>query len=156
MAPRRSVAGIILIVLGILFLLGQRLDVGGEAMVAIIGVAFLVAYALTGQYGFLVPGGIMTGLGIGIIYEDRLDARGAPVLLGLGAGFLAIYVISAMRERKPGDWWPLIPGSILAVIGLMLASNATGALATVGRWWPLALVLIGLYIILRRPVRPAP
>ena len=156
MAPRRSVAGIILIALGVLFLLGQSLQIGGEAVVALIGAAFLVAYALTRQYGFLVPGGIMTGLGIGIIYEERLDVGGAPVLLGLGAGFLLIYVVSVMRGRMPGDWWPLIPGTILAVIGLMLAASATGALAVVGRWWPLVLVLIGLYIVLRRPARPAP
>jgi hypothetical protein len=155
MAPRRSVAGIILIALGGLFLLGEYLRVGGEAIVALIGAAFLVAYALTRQYGFLVPGGIMTGLGIGIIYEDRVSAGGAPVLLGLGAGFVLIYAVSALRGRMPGDWWPLIPGGILAAIGLMLASDATGALAVVGRWWPLVLVLVGLYIVLRRPARPA-
>lgn len=155
MAPRRSVAGIILIALGVLFLLGQSLQIGGEAVVALIGAAFLVAYALTRQYGFLVPGGIMTGLGIGIIYEDRLDAGGAAVLLGLGGGFLLIYVVSALRGRAPGDWWPLIPGGILTIIGLMLAANATGALAVIGRWWPAVLVIAGLFIILRRPARPA-
>src|SRR3972149_3746454 len=98
MAPRWSVAGMVLIVLGGLFLLEQRVGgggggggaVGGEAVVALIGIAFLIAYALTRQYGFLVPGGILTGLGIGIIYENRLEGNGAPVLLGLGVGFLAI------------------------------------------------------------------
>jgi hypothetical protein len=156
MGSRQSVAGIILIALGVLFLLGQYLRVGGEAIVALIGIAFLVAHALTRQYGFLVPGGIMTGLGIGIIYEDRFNAGGAPVLLGLGAGFLLIYVLSVMRGRMPGDWWPLVPGTILTATGLMLAADATGALAVVGRWWPLVLVLLGLYIVLRRPARPAP
>ena len=156
MGSRRSVAGVVLIVLGVLFLLEQRLEVGGEAVVALIGMAFLTAYALTRQYGFLVPGGIMTGLGIGIISENRLDANGAPILLGLGAGFLAIYAISSFRGRMPGDWWPLIPGTVLAVTGLMLAADATGALAAVGRWWPLVLILIGLYVVVRRPARPAP
>ena len=156
MGSRRSVAGVVLIVLGVLFLLEQRLEVGGEAVVALIGMAFLTAYALTRQYGFLVPGGIMTGLGIGIISENRFDGKGAPILLGLGAGFLAIYAISSFRGRMPGDWWPLIPGTVLAVIGLMLAAEATGALASVGRWWPLVLILIGLYVVVRRPARPAP
>jgi hypothetical protein len=77
------------------------------------------------------------------------------VLLGLGGGFLLIYVVSALRGRAPGDWWPLIPGGILTVIGLMLAANATGALAVIGRWWPAVLVIAGLFIILRRPARPA-
>ncbi len=156
MVPRRSVAGVVLIVLGVLFLLVQRLGVGGEAVVALIGAAFLTAYALTRQYGFLVPGGIMTGLGIGILYENRLAANGAPVLLGLGLGFVAIYAISALRGRMPGDWWPLIPGTVLTVIGLMRAAQATGTLQTIGRWWPLALILIGLYVVVRRPARPTP
>jgi hypothetical protein len=156
MTSRRSVGGVVLIVLGVLLLLGQRLEVGGEAVVALIGVAFLTAYLLTRQYGFLVPGGIMTGLGIGIIYENRLDGSGAPVLLGLGAGFLTIYAVSSLRGRVPGDWWPLIPGTVLAFIGLLLAANATGTLAAVGRWWPLILILIGLYVVFRRPARPAP
>ncbi|MDP3702869.1 MAG: hypothetical protein Q8R78_00550 [Candidatus Omnitrophota bacterium] len=110
MDRQRSVIGIVLIALGVLFLVGQRLDIGGEGVVAVIGLAFLTAYAFTRNYGFLVPGGIMTGLGIGIIYETLLDANGAPVLLGLGLGFTTIYVISRLRERMSADWWPLIPG----------------------------------------------
>lgn len=155
MTPRGSVAGVVLIVLGILFFLAQRWGVGGEAVVAAIGIAFLTAYALTRQYGFLIPGCIMTGLGIGIIYENRIDGNGAPILLGLGVGFLAIYAVSSLRGRMPGDWWPLIPGAALSFIGLMFAADATGARAAVGRWWPAVLILIGLYVVLRRPRRPA-
>jgi len=152
---RPSVAGGVLIVLGAMFLLGQWMHVGGEGVVALIGVAFLAAYAFTGQYGFLVPGGIMTGLGIGIISENRLEGEGAPVLLGLGLGFAAIYVIHRFRDgRWAADWWPLIPGGVLVVIGLFLAAGQAGLLGAVGRWWPLILILIGLYMIFRR--RPQP
>ena len=154
MPQRPPVAGIVLILLGALFLLGQWLNVGGEGVVAMIGLAFLAAYAFTRQYGFLVPGGIMTGLGIGIIYEDRLRAEGAPVLLGLGLGFISIYVISRVRGRMPADWWPLIPGGVLTVIGLFLAAGQTGLLGAVGRWWPLVLIVIGLYIIFRQRSQP--
>ena len=154
MPQRPPVAGIVLILLGALFLLGQWLNVGGEGVVAMIGLAFLAAYAFTRQYGFLVPGGIMTGLGIGIIYEDRLRAEGAPVLLGLGLGFISIYVISRVRGRMPADWWPLIPGGVLTVIGLFLAAGQTGLLGAVGRWWPLVLIAIGLYIIFRQRSQP--
>lgn len=154
MPQRPPVAGVVLILLGALFLLGQWLNVGGEGVVAMIGLAFLAAYAFTRQYGFLVPGGIMTGLGIGIIYEDRLQAEGAPVLLGLGLGFISIYVISRVRGRMPADWWPLIPGGVLTMIGLFLAAGQTGLLGAVGRWWPLVLIVIGLYIIFRQRAQP--
>lgn len=155
MDRQRSVIGIVLIALGVLFLIGQRLDVGGEGVVAVIGLAFLTAYAFTRNYGFLVPGGIMTGLGIGIIYETLLDANGAPVLLGLGLGFLTIYVISRLRGRMPADWWPLIPGGILTTVGLFLAADQTGLLGAIGRWWPAALIIIGVFLIYRRRSEPA-
>jgi len=123
--------------------------------VAVIGLAFLTAYAFTRNYGFLVPGGIMSGLGIGIIYETLLDANGAPVLLGLGLGFITIYVISRLQGRMSADWWPLIPGGILTTVGLFLAADQTGLLGTIGRWWPAALIIIGVFLIYRRRSEPA-
>ncbi len=122
---------------------------------AVIGLAFLTAYAFTRNYGFLVPGGIMSGLGIGIIYETLLDANGAPVLLGLGLGFITIYVISRLQGRMSADWWPLIPGGILTTVGLFLAADQTGLLGTIGRWWPAALIIIGVFLIYRRRSEPA-
>jgi len=150
MARRGSVAGVVLIVLGVLFLLGQWTGVGGEGLVALIGAAFLAAYALTRNYGLLVPGGIMTGLGVGIIYQDRLDGEGTPVLLGLGLGFAAIYLVDRAVRRAAGGWWPLVPGAVLTLIGLLQAGNQSGLQGALGRWWPLALVLLGLYLIFRR------
>lgn len=149
MDQRRMVPGVILIALGVLFLIAQRINVGGEAVVAAIGLAFLVAYWLTRNYGLLVPGGIMTGLGIGIIYEVRSNAGGAPVLLGLGLGFVGIYVVDAAVRRASWGWWPLIPGGVLTLIGLLLASGQTGLVGTIGRWWPAVLILIGLWFLQR-------
>ncbi|MDR5694573.1 MAG: hypothetical protein QN198_09715 [Armatimonadota bacterium] len=150
MNQRRVVSGIVLIVLGIIFLVAQQTGIGGEGVVASIGVAFLVAYAFTRNYGLLVPGGIMTGLGIGIIYEARMDRGGAPVLLGLGLGFLSITVIDLAVRRTQWGWWPLIPGGVLSLIGLLLAAGQAGILGTIGRWWPAILILIGLALLLRR------
>lgn len=90
---RQLVPGLMLVALGVLFLLVQQAGWDGEAVVAVIGAAFLVGYAFTRYYGLLVPGGIMTGLGAGIIYETQVQGGGAPVLLGLGLGFLSIYAI---------------------------------------------------------------
>lgn len=151
---RSSLVGIVLILLGVLFFFAQRMGIGGEGVVAVIGLAFLAAYAFTGQYAFLVPGGIMTGLGIGIIYETRLGANGAPVLLGLGLGFISITVISRLDSRAGGHWWALIPGGILTLVGLLLAAGQTGTLGAIARWWPALLIVLGLYIIYRqrRPV----
>ena len=147
---RRVVPGLVLIALGVLFLLFQQVGVGGEAVVAVIGLVLLAGYAYTRNYGFLIPGGIMTGLGIGIILAARSPGGGSAVLLGLGLGFLSIYVIARWRHM-PAGWWPLIPGGVITVIGLLVAAGESGLLAAAGRWWPVVLILVGVYLLLRRP-----
>lgn len=146
---QRGIAGAVLIAVGVVLLIALQSGVGGEIVVAAIGVGFLVGYALRRHYAFLVPGGILTGLGIGIVFETRYGG-GAAVLLGLGAGFLSIYVIDAPARQRMGGWWPLIPGGILTVIGLALAAGQSGLLQAVGRWWPAILIIIGVYVLLRR------
>ena len=148
---RRVVPGLVLIALGVLFLLFQQVGVGGEAVVAVIGLVLFAGYAYTRNYGFLVPGGIMTGLGIGIILAARNPGGGSAVLLGLGLGFLSIYVIARWRHM-PAGWWPLIPGGVITVIGLLVAAGESGLLAAAGRWWPVVLILVGVYLLLRRPL----
>ncbi len=93
----------------------------------------------------------MTGLGIGIILAARSPGGGSAVLLGLGLGFLSIYMIDARWRHMPAGWWPLIPGGVIAVIGLLVAAGEFGLLASTGRWWPVVLMLLGLYLLLRRP-----
>jgi hypothetical protein len=144
---RRVLPGIILIVLGVVFLLAEQGRVGTQSVVTAIGVAFLVAFFYTRNYAFLVPGGILTGLGFGIIYQSQAD-RGWAVLLGLGLGFVSIYVLDVLTGgRRGGQWWPLIPGGILAFFGL---AEASGIMGTIGRWWPVLLIAIGIYLLFRR------
>jgi len=56
----------------------QLSNAGGQYAVALIGAAFLAAYAIWRVYGLLIPGGI---------------------LLVLGAGFASIYVIDASGDH---------------------------------------------------------
>jgi hypothetical protein len=137
------IPGVILIALGSAFLLMQYFDFGPGLFLTLLGLAFLVPYALTRLYGLLIPGCILAGLGIGMMVE-----RGArmemTVLLGLGLGFIAIYVIHLILTRN-SHWWPLIPGGILIVIGIVEAVPQGQALFE--KWWPLILIVIGLAVL---------
>jgi hypothetical protein len=146
MAANR-VLGLLLIGLGGVLLLAVTTDIGGEVVVGFIGVAFLVAYASTRTYGFLVPGGILTGLGTGLVLQS-LGVRGDIVVLGLGLGFLAIAVIDQLfTSARSGWWWPLIPGAVLLLISV---GSVTG-LPDLGRYLvPAALILLGAVLLLRR------
>jgi hypothetical protein len=67
------------------------------------------------------------------------------VVTCLGIGFLAIYVVSALLRLPQHHWWPLVPGGILAVVGVLLLSGAYVGDAL--RWWPVVLVVVGALLI---------
>lgn len=157
MQERNLAPGLVLIGLGVLFGIVQLTGVGGEAVVAVIGGGLLVGYAVTRHYGYLVPGGILTGLGIGIIWQAMvLNDAGGAVLVGLGAGFLSIYLVDTLVRRDRALWWPVIPGGITLTIGLVLETGRGGTLAGAALLWPIFLVVIGGALLLRQlGARPA-
>jgi hypothetical protein len=149
------VLGIILVMVGIVVGLSQipqLSDVMGSFVVPVLGIAFLIAAGVTKQYGFVVPGCILTGLGIGIVAEDLMVSdNGWPVVLGLGLGFIGIWVVDELFLHalpRAGRWWPLIPGGILMVVGVMLSLGDAAEQYTpyVGA---VALIVVGLVVIVR-------
>jgi len=115
----RVVAGAILVAVGVALLLVEVTEVGSIAILPLGGVAFLAAHLATRAYGFLVPGGILTGLGTVLLLAD-LGVASVPPELGLAAGFLLIPVLQAVLRspRENGWWWPLIPAGVLGTFGL--------------------------------------
>jgi len=147
--------GLILIAIGAVMLIGNFSTLGSEAVVLAIGVVFLVAFALRRLYGFLVPGGILTGLGAGILAQQAAGGNGGPVVLGLGLGFLSIYAIDLATTRATLRWWPLIPGTILGVVGVSLLAQSYALAEQVSRYWPALLVLAGVWLLLTRTRKQA-
>ena len=146
---RRSpiVAGLLLISVGLaLFFLKDSLE-SRVVVFFLIGGGFLSAFLYERNYGFLVPGGILTGLGLGLLVEDWAFVPIAePVPFGLGVGFLLIYALDTLYTRC-GGIWPLFPGTILVLVG-------SGAQRDLVRWlfregWPLVLVAAGVVLVLR-------
>ena len=154
--PRdRIVFGIILLALGagglVLQVVQPKTDLGGW-IVMIIGAGLLGAFAYTRQYGYLVPGGIMTGLGAGIMVSESIkftsdEGTGGVIVLGLGLGFLSIWVIGSIVHVAQHHWWPIIPGAILATVGaaLLLGGQAVALLD----YWGVVVIAIGLFVIWR-------
>lgn len=145
-----NIIPIVLVVLGAL-LLFSPFNLGelfGSAIVLLIGLGFLYAYMQSRNFGFLVPGSILTGLGAGIVIESMSSTNGW-VPLGLGLGFCAIWFMHRAH------WWALIPGGIIALAGLQDLASSTGWIVPLwsnwginsGNWWPLLLVLAGAWLI---------
>lgn len=150
----RLAAAVILIIVGLAGLAGQVFDVKadmGGLIVALIGIGFLVAFTFTRHYGYLVPGGIMTGLGAGIAVSETLtldgDQTGGAVTLGLGLGFLSIWVIGLLVHVDRHHWWPIVPGGILGVVGVALLIG--GQAVDLLEYWGVAVVALGLFVLWR-------
>ena len=153
----RIISGLILILLGGLFLLDQFVQIPamGNLFLPGLGIVFLLWGIVTRSSGLLVPGGILTGIGAGVYLMDVLPLEGEAepgvFLLSFGGGFVLITLFSAIFTRET-HWWALIPGGILAAIGgaLFVGGTALDILEMVGKFWPVALILVGVWVILRR------
>lgn len=145
----RRIVGLVLIGVGAVLLVTMATDLGGELVLVVLGLGFLIAYVSSTLYGLLIPGAILTGLAIGVVAVGQGAPDGA-VVLGLGLGFAAIALIDRLRTPgRAGWWWPLIPGGILIVTSL---PSLTG-LPELGPYLlPVALVVVGV-LLLRRPRR---
>jgi hypothetical protein len=160
--PRASggyVGAAILIVIGLVALVANLtgMNIGGESVVLVIGLAFIVAYVMTRHYGFMVPGGIMTGLGGGMLAASLAGAidNGTYVVLGLGLGFMAIYAADLLVTQARARWWPVIPGGALLLVAGGLATQNEGLIKQIGAWSPLVLVAIGVWWLLAARNRAA-
>ena len=141
---RQILPGLILIVLGIVFLLTQYFEFGPGLFLILLGLIFLIPYALTRAYGLLIPGCILAGIGVGLTFERTLSRPDVTVSLGLGLAFLAIYVVQLIVAGS-SHWWPLVPGGILLLVGF--AELVPQAQALLDNGWPLLLIAIGLAVL---------
>jgi hypothetical protein len=138
------IPGLVLILLGIALLLAQYFEFGPGLFLTLLGLAFLILYATMHSYGLLVPGCILAGIGLGLLFDRPPLISQVAVPIGLGFGFIAIFVAQLVVMRTL-HWWPLIPGSILIVVGV--AEGVPQAQTLIEKGWPLILVAIGLIIL---------
>ncbi len=154
--PRRNaglVWGAILIVIGLFALVQQvfHFDLG-LYFLPLLAVIFLVAGVLGRNYGLIIPGGILAGIGVGALLMEgpfkylEDPARGGVFMITFAGGWLLITLASLLIGRQ--IMWPLIPAAFLGLFGIVLLAGQTTILNTVG--WPIILIAIGLYLVLRR------
>ena len=140
-------AGLVIAGIGLFFLAGQVEPNIDRFVPMFIGLALLAVFVVTREYGFLVPGSLITGVGIGIVLDSAAtgEAESGVMMLGLAGGFLGIWVIGSIYRLSQNHWWPLIPGGILTLIGLvqMTSIDVAGAL----RLWPIVLIVGGAFLL---------
>lgn len=194
--------GMVLIVIGVLFLLSNLVKVSiMDNVLILVGAGFLIGYYSKRNTGYLIAGTIILAIGVGQIVDSYnlvpFDTSGFTFLVTLGIAFLilyftknirgfiypgffliaiglftlindgygydipwaftlfigvAFYFIYLIETKRLGQNWPLIPGTILIVISVMLYLIledviTTSIWETLSYVWPALLILAGLKII---------
>lgn len=116
-----------------------------------IAIPFLAVYVRNrAMWWALIPAYVLAAVAfmVGLIGLGILDDNLVPayVLLAIAIPFFVVYA------RNRSQWWSLIPGGILAVIGLsfLIAEGAFAYIAAVG------LIAVGLWFLLRGFTRKEP
>jgi hypothetical protein len=141
----RLTVGVVLFAIGGALLAQYYSDTlrdGGAVFV--VAVALLAAWAVRGMHGFLLPGAILAGIAAGDIFAGANTFHNAEMIC-LGGGFVAIFVLDFVR-RGCAHWWPLVPGIVLVVTGLV-QSNA-GWSHVRDLLWPALLIVVGLGVVI--------
>jgi len=113
---------------------------------------FYIFLKLGTQEGWwaLIPGGIMAAWGLG----SMLGALGLPEALVPLIGFVGsalpfLYIFSLDRKK---NWWALIPGGIMAFMGLVATLGQVVGEAWTSTFvlWGIAVVFAGVFLLDRR------
>jgi len=154
----RLFLGLVLLAVGGALLLARMHVVDyGPAFLMAFGVALSLFGVFSRRLSPLVPGCILLGLGAGMYLGDR-GVEGVGVVnwnvLGLGAGFLLLFVL-ALVLGLGSQWWALVVGAVLVAVGGLPGLKGVldpQIVVAVRTYWPAALVVLGLYLVVRELV----
>jgi hypothetical protein len=142
----RIVAGLLLMAAGVLLLLVQfeRITLEGPiwgALFLLGGAAFFLILWLSDRADWwpVIPGGVMFAWGVSTLLVELGLAGWLVALVGMAGSALPFLYIFA-RNRK-SNWWALIPGGIMLLVGL---ATALGELF--GGDWVAPFVLWGIAV----------
>ena len=153
----RSNIGPALIVLGGALLATRVLEFGALAFPFLSAVLIAIG-TLRRESAWFIPGGILAGIGLGdylteVSFLASNLSEGAATgvfLLSFALGWVGVFALSKRFGDVPNTW-ALIPALVMTIIGTLLLSAGVGerVLEAVSYAWPLGLVAVGAYLVLR-------
>lgn len=155
----RLILGVMLILIGLITFLSQIIDLPSVEWLILptLALIFLVWGLIVREIGLVIPGGILAGVALGIylitgpLAKQLEQDQGGVFLIAFSAGWALISLLSPLTKQR-FQWWPLIPGGIIGMVGLALLQGGTALrlLEIAGYAWPLILVGVGAYLLLKR------
>ncbi len=117
---------------------------GGGIFLGGIALSFWVVYLVNREaWWAIIPAGVLTTLATVAILDSFIGDAGWIFLIGLGLTFVLVGVLPTSQGQMT---WAFIPGGILLLLGLF---TATPLYSVINYIWPVALILLGGYFIVR-------
>jgi hypothetical protein len=125
---------------------GLAETLGGALVLGGIGLSFLVVYLVNrDSWWAIIPAGVMLTLVAVTLFSSRISGAGVGGILFLGLG-LTFALVATIPTREGRMTWAWIPAGILTLIGLFILAAAE---ALIGYLWPIALIILGGFFLLR-------
>ncbi|MDY7041444.1 MAG: hypothetical protein SVX38_11325 [Chloroflexota bacterium] len=119
-------------------------ELGAGVMLLCVSLAFLgIFLSDRRQWWAVIPAGVLVVVALIPIAEQALPGQvvGGLFFIGLGLVFTVLYLFSFGNPDLRWARWPALPLFIIGLV-VMLAERVL-------TWWPLLLILLGLYLLLR-------
>ncbi len=147
----RAIAGFTLLGIGAVILFGWRnVNLGDwRGALVLFGVAlgfWAVLLSHADNWWAVIPAGVLTVVGmlVGLGADFQQAAWLAALFVGLGLVFLLLYLA---RFGQHDTRWAGIPAAALLLVGLVTGVGAVGGPSNLQKFWPAALILIGLALL---------
>lgn len=160
---RDAMIGLVLVVVGLLFILGQSFDLGGVAwpLFVIVPGLLLLGSAFLGKREsaqLAIPGAIVTTIGLVLFalaatdYWQAWSYCWALIIVGAGAGnFLYGALTNDHKRERDGLQTAYIGLGLFAAFGAFFEFLIFGDFGGILRWLlPVALIAGGAYLLIRR------
>jgi hypothetical protein len=118
----------------------------GAVFLGAIGLSFVIVYIMRRDFWWaLIPAGALLTLALVALSTSFMTGleSGALLFIGLGVTFGIVALVPTPDGRMT---WALIPAVILGVMGILIALALGSLLNYV---WPIALIIVGVYILIR-------
>ena len=166
------VGGIILILLGVIFLVSQVapglwswVDAFSWPLFVVgAGVLLLIIGVLTNTPGMAVPACIVGGIGLLLYWQNQTGNWESwayawaliPGFVGVGTILMGLWQ-GRWADVRGGIWLVAISAILFVVFGSFMGGLFGGNLGIIAKWWPLALIALGIlslvdYVAKRRTV----
>ncbi len=121
-------------------------DASGAIFLGMIGLSFIVIYLTQReQWWAIIPGGVLLSLAAVVIASSFFsgEAAGGILFIGIALTFFIIYFRPVDGARMD---WAIWPAGITGIMGLFILAGAVDVMRFV---WPVVLIAVGGWVLLR-------